>query len=242
MHEYKLSPLFFSQMRRRILILVPVILILGLVGGFMVGGRITQADTTFLIIIPILFIVLAYSIMKNLRQQEKLWSSYRLIQNDSSIKRIQDGFTEITISYSEISKIIEAPQIGLTIQASTPPRQIFIPYTLAGYAQLRIDLASKHPIDLVPKSQSKFGQFFPFLLVILSIILFVVTFKSANVYISAMAGILLFIGLAISLVVIQRSPQLPKKTRWGGWFVLFPLFAIASRVVLDILQIIKSIQ
>jgi hypothetical protein len=242
MHEYRLSPQFFSQLRRRILIFTPPILLIALIGGFWVGGRGANSITPLLITIPLLLIVMVFSITWSLRQQKKHWSTYRLIVDDTSLKKVQDGLPDISISFAEISKITDYPKRGLLIQALAPPRQIYTPATLEDYNQLRTDLANRHPFESVQKTQAKWMQLTPLLgllIGLIGIVLFVTTFKSSNPFISTVTGIFLFAFLVLGFVVIQRSAQVPKIIKWSSWSTFFPLLAIAFRVIMNILIIFK---
>jgi hypothetical protein len=238
MYEYRLSPLFFSQMRRRIWTISLPIILFALLGGIWVGGQTAQSATPFLIIVPLFLIVLIFSFVRGMKQQQKYWSSYCLILDETSIKKVQDGLPEITIGYGEITKITESTRIGLAIQALSPPRQIIVPATLDDYSQLRSDLASRHPFESAPETRAKWAQLSPLIVVLATIILFIVTFVSASPYVSAITGILLFTVLAASFVSIQRNTQVTKIQKWSSCFIFFPLLAVIVRVVIDILIII----
>ena len=240
MNEYKLSPQFFSQIRRRAFTIGLPIAFLALAGGLWIGGQNSKSTTVILIMIVFLLILLTVSLILGIRQQQKLWSSYRIIVSETSIKRIQDGLAEVSIDFSEISQITESKGTGLIVQALKPPRQIGIPATLEDFSQLRINLAEIHPFNSVSQGRARWMRFAPVLTGIITIIAFFITFISPNPYISGVVGILLFGGLVTSLFVIQRNSKISKATKWKSCLIIFPLLAIAVRVLINILIIIGS--
>jgi hypothetical protein len=241
MREYKLSPQFFSQITKRILIVGLPIMLLALAGGLWIGGQEAQSITPFLIIVPLFLIILTFSIVRGINKQKRNWSSYRVILDESSIKRVQTGLPEVTIEYGDISKIVESTGVGLVILGSTPSRQISVPATLEDYSQFSLELSSRHSFENIPVAQTKWMQFSPSLVGLATIVAFVITFISSNPYIGAITGILLFGGLTVSLVQIQRNSQITKQVKWQSCLILLPLFAIATRVLFNILIIIASI-
>jgi hypothetical protein len=240
MREYKLSSEFFSQMTKRIWTVVVPIALLALAGGLWMGGQEARSSAPLLVMGLFLLIVMAFSILSGIRKQKKLWSSYRIILDEDSIKKIQDGLPDVTITFGEIVKIMEAAGLGLSVHAVDPPRQIGVPATLEDYDGFRLALSDRHSFENVPQARTRWAQFLPWAVGLGTIGGFLVTFLSKNPYISAIAGILLFIGLVISLVQIQRNPEARKQMRWQSCFILFPLLGILLRVVLDILLIMTS--
>ena len=124
MREYKLSSQFFSQMTRRVWIVGLPIMLLATAGGFWIGGQGADSIAPLLIMGVFLLIVMAFSVIRGVRKQKKLWSSYRIILEADSIKRVQDGLADVTIASTEIVKIMEASGLGLSVHATDPVRQI----------------------------------------------------------------------------------------------------------------------
>lgn len=218
---------------------LPIVL-LALGSGLWIGGQKADSTTPLIIIAVFLLVITMFSIVRGIQKQKKLWSSYRIILDESSIKKVQDALPDVTIAYGEIVKIMEGPGFGLSVHADSA-RQIGIPATLEDYDQLRLELSGRHSFESIPQVRTRWMQFSPTVAVLATIIGFLVTFLSSNPYISASAGILLFIGLVVSLVQIGRNPQVAKQMKWQTCFIIFPLFGIAARVLMDILLIIDSI-
>jgi len=240
MREYKLSPLFFSQMRRRILSVGLPIMLLALVVGVLVGAQSEQSITRLLITVSLILILLAFSFTRAIRQQQKHWARYRLIIDENSIKKVQHGLAEIAIGYDEISKITESSSAGLVVQALTPYRQIAVPTTLEGYSELRLELASRYPFENIPENRARWMQLVPVLAGVATLVAFVVTIASPNPYVSGIVGTLLASGLVVSFISIQGNTQTTKQVKRGSILIIFPLLAIIVRVLVDVFIIVGS--
>jgi len=152
MHEYKLTPALFSLVQRRSWIVGIIIFVLATAGVIGVGIQENFPMPVFFIIVLLLLIIIFFGILNGLRQQQKVWLSYRLILDENSIKRKNSGklLPDLTIPYSDITRITETPGIGLDVQASNPPRQIGVSETLEGYSEFWRELAKRHRIDFLP--------------------------------------------------------------------------------------------
>jgi hypothetical protein len=236
MHEYKLTPALFSLVQRRSWIFGILFFVLATAGVTWIGIQENFPLPVFFIIVLLLLIVSFFGVLRGLRQQHKLWLSYRLILDDNSIKRTNSGklLPDLTIQYSDISKITETPGVGLNVQASNPPRQIGVPVTLEGYSEFWRELAKRHRIDLMPKHPSQWMQFMPLLINLLTLVGFAVNFLSTNSYIIAGTGTMLFVIMLGNLVVIQQNKDTTRQAKQRAWLFLLPAFLIASRVLVAI--------
>lgn len=150
MHEYKLSPLFFSQMRKTTLAFSIPLIIVAVCGGFLISG-------VAALLLAVIFIL---SLLVSLHKQQQKWSSYRLRINENSLQRLQYPFPEITIEFDEILKVTEADGrglniLGLDIQTANPSRRILVPKTLHGYPEFRLELAKRCAINEEQKFNAK---------------------------------------------------------------------------------------
>lgn len=232
MREYKLSPIFFSQMRRRVLIVsIPFIVMAAVVGLLIVYKRDSSSSPIDLLITGVLgTIAIFIGIRIGLRKQQQMWSSYRLITNENTIKRTQDGLPDITINYSDIFKVTEASEIGLTVQTSIPSLRIGVPATLEDYSEFRLDLAKRHAIDKMARSRPRLWQLISMLYGLLTLAALAITFLATNRYVVIVIGILLFVAQLLGFVVIQRSTFTTNLVKRSSWLVLLVLAIIAVRV------------
>ncbi len=230
MHEYKLSSAFFSRMRRRILTVGLPLSILAAAVGLWAASRGDLSSPVAWVAALLILLTLGISIRQSVRRQEQSWSSYRVILDEAAIIRRQAELPEITIPYGEIVRITEAADLGLGIQGTSASQQIGVPQTLENYAEFRAELARRHAIESMPEARSKSLQALPILTALLALAAFAITFTAANRYVVAVVGTLLFAGMLLSLVSIQRNPNSTKQVRRNSWLVLIVLLAIAVRV------------
>ncbi len=239
MREYKLSPAFFSQMRKRILIFgVPLMVLTASAVVWISAARIAREGNGSYLTSPVFFtvvilgaIVIGFSIRRSLQEQQRLWSSYRLILDENSVKRTQAGLPELVINYDEISRITEAPGAGLDIQTSKISRLIGVPGTLEDYSLFRLELAKRHAIECLPGSRAKW---IPVLLIVMGLLPaagFMIIFLAGNRFVSWITGILLFAVILASFLTIQRSTFITKRVKRASWLIWLPLMALGDWIL-----------
>jgi hypothetical protein len=241
MREYKLPATFFAKLRTRVLvwtlILSGVCAVVGIRIGMVWVGMLGLDDESSLpasVLFPTLVIALIAIIVGiriGLVRVQRSWASYRLILGENSIRRLQDGYPEITIQNSEISKITETEVRGLVVYSTKPYTYIGIPRAMEEYVEVRSDLAKKHTIESISHTR---GKLMPVLIIassLFTLVAYSIIFLATNKYVIVATGILLFILLLVSVVVVQRSGSTSKLAKRNSWFVLLLLLAIAIRVV-----------
>ncbi|BAU12153.1 hypothetical protein LEP3755_26820 [Leptolyngbya sp. NIES-3755] len=150
MTTYRLSPRFFSRYRQRMSLLMGSAIFGVLVYSF--ADRINRYPPV-VIISSIIFMVLIAGISLPLilrgefKKHQRIWSSYELTLSEDSIARTQDGYERVQISRSEITRIIEVTDYGLTI-VGTNNAQIFVPRLVENYVLLRNLLAEWRSIEV----------------------------------------------------------------------------------------------
>lgn len=238
MQEYKLTPAFFSQMRKRIFTFgVPLCGLLAFV-GIWVGTKGNISSSSIIIAIPLLGSVLGFGLFSSLRQQQRLWASYRLVVGEHYIKRIQQGMPEITIAKNELSKITEAAGGGLMVQASAPDRQIVIPATIENYSELRSLLSGWHAIQNLSQTRVKWLSFLPVAASLLTIAAYTTTMLATNPVLVVGVGTLLLVVLLASLVLIQRSIYMTRQVKRSSWFIILPMFTLVVRILYAVTDLI----
>lgn len=238
MNEYKLSQEFFTQMQKRLVIFVVPLMILAVVVGFWTsaswiereGDKSYFTSPIFFLVIVLIVVVFIYSLRRSLRQQRQLWSSYRLIMDEYSIKRTREGLPDIIINYNEISKITEAPEFWLIVHTSIPSRRISVPATLEDYAEFRLELSKRYTIDITARSRTNWSQLIFISYGLLTLAALAITFLATNRYVVIVIGTLLFVAQLLGFVIIQRSINSSKQLKRSSWFTLPVLVIIAARV------------
>jgi hypothetical protein len=184
-----------------------------------------------IITIVITLIGLIIGIGVGLRRVQRTWASYRLILDENSVRRVQDGYPEVTIQSSEISKITETEERGIVVHSIRPYTYIGIPRAVEEYSEIRADLAKKHAIESMSRARGKIMQVLTLATGLLAPAALWIIFLAKNKYVIVVTGSLLFIALLVSVVVILRSGSTSKQAKRISWLTLLPLIAIAIRVL-----------
>ncbi len=233
MHEYRLTPAFFVQARNRLLTFgIP--LLLAVLGAIWLMER-EAFSSQGLVTAAVLAACLAFAIWNAWRALRRTWSSYRLLVDAESIRRVRQGLADLVIVKSEISRIVESGRGGLLVEASSPSRRISIPATVEAYANVRDELAQWHPIEAVPAKRAARLSFIPIACGVLALAALVVTFTASNPHVVIAVGTLLFLTMIGSTVAIQRNAEMTRRDKRGSWLIVFPLIAVGLRVILAII-------
>ena len=166
-----------------------------------------------------------------LQRIQRSWASYRLILADDSITRLQDGYPNLTIRTSEISKITETEGRGLVVHSVTPRTYIGVPFALEGFSDVRSALAAMHAIETVSRARGKLRTALVLALGLSIPVAVFITFWSSNKYVVVMAGIPLCVGLLLNVVAVQRSKSIAIHTKRQSWLVILLILAAAARVI-----------
>src|ERR1700690_386743 len=162
MRELKLSPAFYSQFRRRLWsIVVPFVLLFFGILFWVETQWLAQffgSPSLLYFVLPIGAVAVMIGTIVGVNRIQQRWRSYRLVLDDSSITRLQDGSPPVSIRFSEITKISEAPGAGITLLASDPPRRIGVPATMENFQELRYELAQARLIESVPHQRTRGRQ------------------------------------------------------------------------------------
>ena len=237
MSEYKLSPAFFAKLQKRSLYLGLPFMIASVAVGLWISITLIArvGDKSFLtspclyITILLCIVVVIFSWRRSVRQQIQMWSSYRLVTNENSIKRTQDGLADMMINYNEIFKVIEAPERGLTIYTPKSSQRINVPRTLENYSEFRLELSRRIIIEKALKVHKKWSLAIPIAMGLLTLAASATMFLSDNRYVIAITGTPLIIVCLFGLISIQRNMTMTKPVKRSSWLIFLPLLAIAAR-------------
>jgi lysylphosphatidylglycerol synthetase-like protein (DUF2156 family) len=235
MREYKLPAAYFAKVRTRVLVWTLLISSIAATAGIRIAmaliGWLDNAShlPASVLSITVVFVVIALMVglRIGLRRVQRSWESYRLILDENSIRRVQEGYPEITIQSSEISRITEAEGRGLIVHSVKPYTDIGIPRAVQEYAEIRADLEKKHAIERISGARGKAMAALVIAIGLLTPVALLIIFLATN----KLIGTLLFSWLLASVVIVQRSGSASKQAKRISWLVSVPLLAIAIRVL-----------
>lgn len=222
MQEFTTKPEGFSELRKAILLkAIPTSLLAGSVGiAISYANTTTSAgdNNTYLGIIPIMLGVLAFGLYRGITIQKKIFDSYKLTFDNSSVMREQYNTPTITIPYNEITEIIKNSNNSFTIKGNSAVSVIGVYPQIQGYDSLEILLSNIKQISV--KTTEPFIQKFSLLFSILTLVLMATVYLAKNKIVVGTSGTVLLAFLGYSFFEIRRSKNIDSKTKKGMWWLL----------------------
>lgn len=132
-----------------VIIVVLLILLYNLLSSF---------EEIYFVILPL---ILIYELIKQIFAFVKLkkeWYTYRILLSNDSIHKTQYKKNDITIMRENITRVIEIPNSGLSVQTRDMNNYIYIPRTLDNYELCRAELAKWCPMEESPISSVSFND------------------------------------------------------------------------------------
>jgi len=194
------------------------------------------AKVSILTFIPLLIfipIVLVFGLWRGLQKQKAMMESYELTISDWHICREQLNTPDISILTSEVVEILKGHKGGFSIKGSRNNGTIYIPLYIENQEQLEATLQQIHPITV--KTGYSPLQKFQLLLPVIVIGLWICVFAVNNKIIAGIAGILVTALLTWSLVTIQKSKNVDRKTMNRSWLILLPLISLIGSTILKLI-------
>jgi hypothetical protein len=135
--------------------LILIMILYGALGGY---------NDIWYLILPA---VIVYEVVKQTMDFIKLrkeWCSYRILLNAEGIQKTQHKKADISIMKEDITRIVEIPGSGMSIQTQNAGNYLFIPVTLENYELCRNELLKWRTIEETPvtppSAQNEAKQFF----------------------------------------------------------------------------------
>lgn len=190
-------------------------------------------DSPILVIAPIVFILtlVSFSIWRGIKKSKAMAESYELTISDQLIVREQMNTPDISILVSEVIEIAKHPKGGFTIKGSRKNGTIIVPVLIENREQLEAALQQIHPITIKKNTWlKKLAVLLPFT----GIGLFLCIYFLHNKIIIGIAGTLLTGLLIWSLVLVQKSKNVDRKTKNSMWIVLLVLASIIAVTIMKL--------
>ena len=233
MKEFHLLPEFYKWLTRRTIINMLVFGAIVTPIGMLIGSKGQLSKATIMLLPLFLFLLVMGSIIGGINGN-KLWKSYRLTLSDTSIVKKQNGYRDIEIPFDKVSKAIEIPNKGLIIISQILKAQIHIPSLISEYSVIR-DILRKSRITIEIDTQSNKNNLVG-IFVTLSLVAFVVTFVSDNLWAMSVTGIPICLFLIASMIAIQGDLNTPKLIKQWSWLAVLPVFSIVLRILLSLVN------
>lgn len=144
--EFALTERFFPNFRRLYLRwMVPLFLIILLAALFL--GPSSPEPFLIAVMACVLGGIFSYTLWRTYHKQVESFRGYRIVLNESSIRRSQPGLLDIVIPRENVTRIVRTPGKGLAVTGRTRQQVLGIPETLEGFAVVENELESWRPFE-----------------------------------------------------------------------------------------------
>jgi len=182
---------------------------------------------TLPVVVPLLVALLAFSFWRGMRlareRERPEWDSYQLTLSPNVLRRFVATRPSVEILRPEVTRILEAPGMGLTVSAGNY-RFIFIPEQLEGYAGVRERLALWRAIEPSRPARTKLLQL-AWMLCLIG--LWLASGMLPNIWLALLAGAALIVCACFSIRETLRLESLANNHKARvvlmlGFFMLAP--------------------
>lgn len=242
MQQFRIKPNGFAEVRKKMIKRVIPTMLIALIGGIVIAWFNSQGKTgdsnVLPFLVPFLIIVMAYSLVRSINRQKKLFESYTLTIDDNVITRQMANTPEITIYFHEVKEIIKSMEGGFTIMGLEPADIIIIPVQVEKYEELEAVLNQVKPVIAPPASLYLLqkGRIF---LSLATAGAMAAIYISDNKIIVAIAGLLGLGVLGWTFFYLSRSKNVDKKTKNSRWAFLLVMAAIIGIMVVKLTAVVE---
>ncbi len=232
--EYRISEGGFKALRNKTLLITVPVVVLGMAIGFTIAHFNTTHEPDDInvlpYIIPVVAIIMGFSIYRGIKRQEKLLKSYVFLIGNTTISRYQLNTPTLQFYQREIDTIQKTKGRGFVIKAHNTKDTILIPAQIESYIEIEQKLNSIKPI-IVQKGLST--PLISLLTTIAILVLMLVVFTTQNKWITTLCGIPLLGILLWSLYAGYKSKNIDSQTKKRLWFVYILVFAVVFRMIMS---------
>jgi hypothetical protein len=164
-------------------------------------------------------------------QEEEVAATFEIVLDGGRLIRRQRNLPEIALNYSDIRQIQEHGNRGLIIVGTSRLDTIGITSAVENYEQLKADLGLLTGLEISRKS-GLLAQSWAFLALIVVLTLMAISFLAPNRFIASAASFVLAAISLVAIVLIRRSPNIPKKLKGSLFLGLIPAIVLLARGVL----------
>ncbi len=227
--EYTLTEEHYRRLERNVLVGAIFVIVLVAAWSLYTTRREGRDPAVSGVVIVFVMGVVGFSMYRANKRQQAQARSFRLTLGGDTLARTQDGFDPVTIRAGEVGSIRWTPGQGLAIRGSNGETVLSIPETLERFADLRGALESWRPIEEAPRPNFLIRWRWSATIATLGA-LAAVNF-SDNPAVVLPVGVALVLAMIISLVLMQSSTEIDRRTKRLSWVSLFVVAQIVGRMV-----------
>jgi hypothetical protein len=234
MQTYRLRPEGIRAMQRQLLFRSVLTSLIAIGAAFWIvtqtGNGEESAPEVLRLVIPMLLLFTGIGILRRRKQQRQLLESYRLIIGPDYLERQQASLAPVIIPAAGIRSLTRNADGSLVVRGTAAGAVIGIPAQVEDYPALEQQLQALSPVPLTAggPSWTRYGWLAALPVIGLMVAFYTVQHKG----VIAVTGTLLAGFLLWSLLVIQRSREIDRKTKRLSWIVLLVLLSVAGSMLI----------
>ncbi len=184
-----------------------------------------QTDLSQWLLVTIFLLgLIGYVIFKSIKRQREIYNSYLLTAGDDYLSRTQNGLSEITLLFSEITEITKDKYGNLLIRGQKTGQYIAVSAFLENYEEVNKLLQTVQPIS--QSNPKKTLQKYPLLLPLIVVSSMIAVCLSNNKVIVALSGIVFIVLIIFSFYKIRTSTLIDARIKDKSWWILIVLVSI----------------
>ncbi|MFY9824289.1 MAG: hypothetical protein WAM82_23135 [Thermoanaerobaculia bacterium] len=226
--EHRLKDEYFPRLRRAYFARGVPFAVVAVSLGLFLGLR-QSGDWTIAAVMIVLFSgMIGVTVKKGLQKQMDGFRTFRIVLDDDSITRIQDGLPDITLRGAEIRRIVEVTGRGIGVYGQGMLQQFNIPWEIEGFERLRQRLEQWQPV--VSKEPKSYSTYLIALAVLAPLAGLVVVETAQSKAVILGVGIPVLVVYAFCGVVMFRSPNVDKRSRKVAWLMLLLILVLVVKI------------
>lgn len=226
---FVLSPAYFQQLKRTIVWTAVAIAPASIAVGALTGRRTATGWASTIVAGALVTVILAITLYLNYRKQVARWHTFRVAISSDQVIRTQDGYEDVRVTASSISRMVRIPGRGLLIYAGQAQPAIIIPDTLERFDDCCNLIQRFRSIDV--RTRSLFPRWLgvPALLALLGV--YIAFERSTDPRIAVGLGVLIVCVLLLAAWRLYGSPDIDRRTKKRfAWILLLVIAPYGLRM------------
>ncbi len=226
---FALSPAYFQRLRRTILWTTAAIIQASIAMGVLSGRMNAAGWASTIVIAAIIAAVIAITMYWSCEKQVARWQSFRVAISSDHVTRTQEGFDEVRVAPSSISRMVKIPGRGLMIYAGRAQPAIIVPDTLERFDDFCALVQRFGPIEA--RTRSLFPRWLAIPAGLAFLGLYFAFERTADPRVKVGLGALIACLIAIGAWGLYGSPEIDQRTKKRfGWVVILLIVPLGVRM------------
>jgi hypothetical protein len=235
MKQFKITPDGLRQIQKQLLFKIIPFMVIAIGVGIAMGSLNSKKETdssVLLFIIPFVACVVGFSLYRSVNRQISLLKSFTLTLTNNIVGREQLNTHIITVYHNDIREIVKNKNGSFTIKGKESTDIIYVPAQIENPTELEEELSKIKPVGTKNTGQplQKYQLLFPLFTLGLMLSVYMVT----NKIVVAISGSLFVATMLWSLIYVQRSKNVDRKTKRNIWWVLVVLASVLWVMVMKL--------